>query len=37
MLVIMEKCNYAKLYTYSEKYSWNTACTAEWKYEGKIK
>lgn len=23
MLIIIEKCNYAKLYTYSEKYSWN--------------
>lgn len=29
MLIIIDKCNCAKLHTYSERYSWNTASTAK--------
>lgn len=29
MLIIIDKCNYAKMYTYSERYIWNTASTAK--------
>lgn len=35
MLIIIDKCNYAKLYTYSERYSWNTASIA--KQSGNMK
>lgn len=30
MLIIIDKCNYAKMYTYSERYIWNTASTAKY-------